>query len=96
MELAALRRRIDQLDRRMLELLNRRAELARLIGRAKRRQGREIHDPEREAAIIARLLEANRGPLGAEALSKIYRLIMRESRRLEESALKERKGANPK
>lgn len=100
MDLTALRRQIDRLDRRMLELLNRRAELALLIGREKRRQGRPIHDPEREAAIIARLLAANRGPLGEESLSRIYRLIMRESCRLEAESSPEptadKKGANLK
>ena len=53
MDLTALRRQIDRLDRQILELLNRRAGLALLIGREKRRQGRTIHDPEREAAPVS-------------------------------------------
>ena len=98
MDLTTLRCRIDRLDRQMVELLNRRAELALLIGREKHRQGRPIHDPEREAAVITNLLAANRGPLGEESLSRIYRLIIRELRRLEAESSPEsasdRKGAN--
>ncbi len=94
MDLAALRRQIDRLDRQILELLNRRAGLALLIGCEKRRQGRPIHDPEREAAIIAQLLEVNRGPLDEESLTRIYHRLMRELRRLETGAPQEQKGAN--
>lgn len=98
MDLTALRRQIDRLDRQILELLNRRAGLALLIGHEKRRQGKPIHDPEREAAIIAQLLRVNLGPLGEEALTRIYHRIMRELCRLEAelSSEPDSKGANLK
>ena len=63
-ELRRLRRRIDALDRRLVALLNERAELAREAGRAKRAAGRRaIRDAEREREVLLRVTMANAGPL---------------------------------
>jgi len=86
MTLEQLRRHIDRLDRRLLELVNRRARLALRVGRIKKRQGRRLFDPARERAILRRLTDANRGPLSAGAVRAVYREIFRQIRRLEHSA----------
>jgi chorismate mutase len=81
-----LRLQIDGLDLEILELLNRRASCALDIGVAKRRQGRSIYDAEREASIVRRVLESNRGPLEAAAIRRLFERILDESRRLERLA----------
>lgn len=86
MTLQQLRQRIDRLDAQLLRLLNTRAGLAIRVGSLKRRQGRQLFDPAREAAILRRMTTANSGPLSAQAVRAIYRQILTQSRRLELSA----------
>jgi chorismate mutase/prephenate dehydratase len=82
-ELAALRERIDEVDREILERLNRRARLAREVGHCKDRTGAPVYRPEREAQIMARLRTLNTGPLAGEAIEAIYREIVSACRELE-------------
>jgi len=81
------RRRIDDLDRRILGLLNERSRCALAIGAAKRRLGRWVYDPQREAAVVKQLLEANEGPLQDEAVRRLFERILDESRRMERLSL---------
>jgi chorismate mutase-like protein len=85
MTLQLLRRRIDRIDSQLLRLLNRRAGLAIRVGRLKRRRGGRLFDPARERAILRRLAEANGGPLSREAVRALYREILRQTRRVEQS-----------
>lgn len=78
-----LRQGIDSIDRRLVNLLNRRAALAMRIGRYKRDAQAEIYVPAREKAIIDNISRANRGPLPRTALAAIYREIMSASLALE-------------
>lgn len=79
-----LRRRIDALDRRIVGLLNERAELARAVGRAKVAAGRRaIRDIERERDILLRVAMANVGPLPQAELLALYRRMFRATRALE-------------
>jgi chorismate mutase/prephenate dehydratase len=83
-ELARLRRRIDALDRRIVKLLNERAELARGVGRAKAAAGRRgIRDIEREREILLRIAMANAGPMPQADLLAIYRRLFAATRALE-------------
>lgn len=72
-ELTQLRDGIDALDRQVLELINRRAQLAHRIGEIKHGN---IYRPEREAQVLRRLAETNPGPLPAEAVQTIFREVM--------------------
>ena len=64
LELARIRRRIDELDPRIVALLNERAVLGREAGRAKALAGRRaIRDPEREREVLLRVAMANGGPM---------------------------------
>lgn len=83
---AALREEIDRIDGELLALLNRRARAALEIGRAKRARNEPIHVPEREQAVLERLLGENAGPLDPAAVSDIFATIMRHIRALEENA----------
>ncbi len=83
-ELRRLRRQIDALDRRIVTLLNERAELARTAGRLKTIQGRRaIRDAEREREVLLRVTMANQGPLGQADLLALYRRLMAITRALE-------------
>jgi chorismate mutase / prephenate dehydratase len=83
-ELRRLRRRIDALDRRIVRLLNERAELAREVGRAKTNGGRRaVRDPEREREVLLRVTMANEGPTPQADLLAIYRRLFAVARSLE-------------
>ena len=83
-ELRRLRRRIDALDRRIVALLNERADLAREAGRAKAAAGRRaIRDAEREREVLLRVTMANGGPLPQADLLAVYRRLMTATRELE-------------
>ena len=80
-----LRKHIDRLDHQLLGLLNKRADLAVRVGLLKKRQGRRLFDPKREQAILRQVTSANHGPLSTRAVRAIYREILRQIRRLEQS-----------
>jgi len=80
-ELKNLRNKIDSIDEQLLQLVNERAKLARQIGALK--SDGVIYRPEREAQILRRLQENNKGPLSAEALGHIFRAVMSNCRALE-------------
>lgn len=83
-ELRRLRQRIDALDRRIVGLLNERADLAREAGRAKHAAGRRaIRDAEREREVLLRVTMANSGPLPQADLLALYRRLMTATRALE-------------
>jgi chorismate mutase / prephenate dehydratase len=83
-ELRRLRRRIDALDRRIVRLLNERAELARDVGRAKVAAGRRaVRDPEREREVLLRVSIANDGPTPQADLLAIFKRLFAVARRLE-------------
>ena len=77
------RKEIDQVDMELLELLNKRARLAIEVGALKEVAGLPLSDPERERMVLQRLQQANAGPLDAPAVARIFRHVIRESRRVE-------------
>jgi chorismate mutase len=81
------RAEIDETDRELLRLLNRRARLAMKVGALKREAGLPCCDPERERAVLKDLQTANAGPLNALAITKVFRRIIRESRDMEAKML---------
>jgi chorismate mutase/prephenate dehydratase len=82
-EIAGLRSRIDDVDRRLHDLLNERARLARKVGVSKGKQGRlvDFYRPEREAQVLRMALERNAsarssGALRDEEVVRLFREIM--------------------
>lgn len=82
-DLAQLRAEIDNVDRELLALLNRRAAFANEVGELKRAEGSTVYRPEREAQVINALQAANPGPLKAPNVATIWREIMSACRALE-------------
>ena len=83
-DLAELRRQIDELDRRIVELLNARAGVVVEVGKSKRASGVPIYAPDREKAVLDRIAALNQGPLPQRTLAAIYRELMSGSFALEQ------------
>ena len=56
------RKKIDEMDLKLVELINQRAAAAREIGKLKNNTNLPIYEPEREKKILEAVKEANRGP----------------------------------
>lgn len=78
-----LRNRIDQIDEKIVKLLNDRASLAQRIGQSKSLTSQEVYVPNREKEILQRATHLNRGPLPASAIRSVYREIISGCRSLE-------------
>lgn len=83
LSLDSLRVRIDDLDRRLVELLNQRASLVVEVGKVKQQTGVPIYAPHREAEVLSRVLARNKGPLSQRSIEGVYREIMSSSFALE-------------
>ncbi|MDX9709050.1 MAG: prephenate dehydratase [Trichloromonas sp.] len=82
--LSALRQAIDDIDDRILDLLNQRASVVVEVGKAKAGQSKDFYVPSRERAIYERLTAANPGPFPSEAIRKVFREIISASLSLEQ------------
>lgn len=81
--LEQLRKKIDNLDAKILALINQRARFSLDIGRLKSKLKQPVYSPERESKVLSRLSGLNKGPLGRNSLIAIYREIMSSSLSLE-------------
>ena len=79
-----LRRDIDRVDEVLVRLLNERARCVCEVGRLKKEQGLEVYQPDREKEVLAHVRNVGaEGPLGAEAIARLFERIIDEARRLE-------------
>ncbi len=86
MDLSQIRKKIDELDRKIIGLLNDRTRLVLEVGKMKEKSGQEVYAPEREVEIYQRIdEEGSEGPLPKAALKSIYREIMSASLALEKT-----------
>lgn len=85
------RNKIDEIDQRLVELLNERARYADEIGKIKERLGMEAYSPKREKEVLDNIMKHNAGPLNDLALRRLFERIIDESRKLEREAMSERK-----
>jgi len=70
--LADLRKRIDQINLQLVDLLSERAQVAQAIGRLKQADGSPIVQPSREREVLERVVAHNHGPLSVEHLRRIF------------------------
>lgn len=94
-ELRQLRERIDALDRRMVALINERAELTRAVGAEKSKLGRAIRDTGREREVLLRVSMANAGPTPQADLLAIYRRLIAAARAIEARERERRRRDEP-
>src|SRR5690348_6259680 len=79
-----LRGDIDRLDEVIVRLLNERARCACEIGRIKKIEGVDVYQPDREKQVLAHVRSvACEGPLGPDAIARLFERIIDEARRLE-------------
>jgi len=76
MSLEELRKRIDELDDQLVQLLNERARVVVEIGKLKNKADKPVYAPDREKEVFARIAEANKGPLPDKCLVAIWRELM--------------------
>jgi chorismate mutase-like protein len=77
------RRKIDEIDRKLVELFNERSKCAIEIGKIKHTENLKVYDPEREQEVLRRIKEANGGPLDGASLERLFERIIDECRRIE-------------
>src|SRR5690606_24917555 len=87
--LKALRNRIDAIDEKVLELISERARCAQVVAEVKQKTRAEgeqpvFYRPEREAQVLKRIMELNKGPLDNEEVARLFREIMSACLALEE------------
>ncbi|MDD5431807.1 MAG: prephenate dehydratase [Candidatus Omnitrophica bacterium] len=79
MSLNKLRNKIDSIDKRLIDLMNARTDLALKISKIKHENGKSSYSPDREIEVLKRISLLNKGPLPKEALWAVYREIMSSS-----------------
>jgi chorismate mutase len=87
MNLSDWRRRIDELDRKLVELLNERSQCALEIGKLKQQESVPLYQPEREKEVLQNAEKNNRGPLSDAAIRRLFERIIDEARTAERSAM---------
>jgi len=81
--LAECRKEIDVLDIQILRLLNERTRIVEEIGRIKRELSLPIYEPKREDQVFHNVTTHNEGPLGPEAVKRVFERIIDEMRTLQ-------------
>ena len=82
-DLADCRERIDELDVKILALLNERTRIVEDIGRIKQALGMPIYEPKREDDVFANVTAHNQGPLPSDAVKRLFERIIDEMRTLQ-------------
>ena len=81
--LAEFRILIDDVDRRIVSLLNERTRVVEEIGRVKGSASLPIYEPKREDQVFANVCGCNHGPLSQEAVRRIFERIIDEMRKIQ-------------
>jgi chorismate mutase len=87
MNLSDWRRRIDEIDKKLVELLNARSHCALEIGRLKQAARLPLYQPDRENEVLANAESNNSGPLTDAAIRRLFERIIDEARAAERDAM---------
>ena len=87
MDIAEWRKKIDEIDRQIIRLLNERAAAAIEIGRLKRNTDMPIYEPNREKIIFENVQRENKGPLPASEVKHIYERLIDVMRKLQKEEI---------
>ena len=74
---------IDNVDQRIVALLNERTQVVEEIGRVKRESALPIYEPKREEQVFANVTGSNHGPMSSDALRRIFERIIDEMRKIQ-------------
>ncbi len=83
---------IDELDRRILELLNQRTCVVERIGRVKHDLDLPIYEPKREDEVFANVTTSNTGPLTPDGVKRVFERIIDEMRQVQRLRMLEKDG----
>lgn len=87
MDITDWRKKIDVIDRQLVELLSERARAAVEIGRLKRNTSLPIYEPERERIVFENAQKLNSGPLPDRDLVRIFERIMDVMRNIQKEEI---------
>jgi chorismate mutase-like protein len=87
MDIADWRRKIDELDRQLVRLINERARCADEIGKLKRNSSLPIYEPDRERIIFNNIQRENQGPLTEVQLRQIYERLVDVMRQVQKDEI---------
>jgi 3-deoxy-7-phosphoheptulonate synthase / chorismate mutase len=87
-QLDALRQKLDEVNLKLLRLLNERAELAKQIGEVKQKQGINKFDPERERVMLETIVQHNEGPFTDNTVRYLFKQIFKASLDLQQTSQK--------
>jgi len=90
MNLADWRRRIDEIDKQLVKLLNERSQCALQIGKLKQEAKIPLYQPERENEVLTNAETNNSGPLTDAAIRRLFERIIDEARAAERDAMDHR------
>ena len=83
MEIIDWRKKIDEIDPQIVDLLNQRAAAAREIGRIKRNIDMPIREVNREREVLRNISRSNHGPLADTDLHLIFERIIEIMRNIQ-------------
>jgi chorismate mutase-like protein len=86
-DLDVWRKKIDEIDQQLVQLLNERSGCAVEIGHLKKKLNLPAWQPEREAEILRNVVKSNHGPLDDAAIRRLFERIIDEARALERHAM---------
>jgi chorismate mutase len=87
MDISDWRKKIDELDHKLVELISQRAQAAHEIGKLKRGLAMPIYEPDRERTVFENVRRANPGPLPDRDLLRIYERIMDIMRQIQQEEM---------
>jgi chorismate mutase-like protein len=87
MDIEDWRKKIDEVDRKLVALLSDRARAAVEIGKLKRNTSMPIYEPDRERIVFENVQEANPGPLPGRDLVRIYERIIDVMRNIQKEEI---------
>jgi len=87
MDIEDWRKKIDDLDRKLVALLSERARAAVEIGKLKRNTSMPIYEPDRERIVLENVQQANPGPLPGRDLVRIYERIIDVMRNIQKEEI---------
>jgi chorismate mutase len=89
-DLESCRVQIDEIDLRLLDLLNQRTAIVEEIGRIKQHLSLAIYEPKREEQVFTNVTGHNHGPLPHDAVKRIFERIIDEMRTVQKLKILER------
>lgn len=87
MDLQESRQKIDQIDRQIVELFQKRMGVSVEVAKYKKQTGKKIYDKEREAQILEKLSNLVEDEFSKQSVQELYTQIMSISRKLQYSLL---------